>query len=96
LKTTIILLSLTQLHICKNQDAQAHNNLMLHVSTDIRNLTIKAGMEHTGELLDWLKVQYRTTSISTAYTNTATVKKIQIPGDCNPTPTINKLLALFT
>ena len=53
-------------------------------------------MEYTGELLDWLKVQYRTTSISTAYTNTATVKKIQIPGDCNPTPTINKLLALFT
>jgi len=38
-----------------NQDAQAHSNLMLYVSTNIRNLAVKAGMKHTGELLDWLK-----------------------------------------
>jgi len=30
-----------------NQDAQAHSNLMLRISTDIRDLAVKAGMEHT-------------------------------------------------
>ena len=74
-----------------------YSNLMLYVSTDIRNLAIKAGIEHTRELLDWLKAQYRTTtSISTTYTDTAAVDKLQIPEDCDPAPTIDKLLALFT
>jgi len=68
---------------------------MLHISTDIRNLTVKAGMEYTRELLDWLKVQYGMTSISAVYTNAATVDKLQVPGDCDLTPTIDKLLALF-
>jgi len=46
---------------------------MLCVSTDIRNLAVKEGMEHTGELLDWLKAQYGTMSISAAYTNAAAI-----------------------
>lgn len=35
-------------------------------------------------------------SISAAYTDAATVDKLQVLGDCNPTSTIDKLLALFT
>jgi len=49
---------------------------MLYVSTDIRNLAMKAGMEHTRELLNWLKAQYRTTSISAMYTNIAAIDKL--------------------
>jgi len=78
-----------------NQDAQAHSNLMLRISTDIRDLAVKAGMEHTRDLLDWLKMQYGTTSISAVCTDAAAVDKLQVPGNCDPTPTIDKLLALF-
>jgi len=35
------------------------------------------------------------TSISTTYTNAATVDKLQVIRDCDLTSTINKLLALF-
>jgi len=41
-----------------NQDAQVYSNLMLYISTDIKNLAMKADIEHTGKLLDWPKVQY--------------------------------------
>ena len=47
-------------------------------------------------LLDWLKTQYRTTSISAVYTDIVAIDKLQVPGDCDLTPTINKLLVLFT
>jgi len=49
---------------------------MLHISTDIRNLAVKAGIEHTGELLNWLKAQYGTISISTTYTNATAIDKL--------------------
>jgi len=79
-----------------NQNSQAYSNLMLDISPDIKNLTVKARMDTTKNLLDWLKTQYGTTSISTIYTDLVTVDKLQVPGDCNPMPTIHKLLALFT
>lgn len=79
-----------------NQNSQAYSNLMLDISPDIKNLTVKARMDTTKNLLDWLKTQYGTTSISTIYTDLVTVDKLQVPGDCNPMPTIDKLLALFT
>jgi len=68
---------------------------MLCISSDVRNLAVKAIMDTTKNLLDWLKTQYGTTSISAAYTNVVIVNKLQVPGDCNPMPTIDKLLALF-
>jgi len=52
-----------------NQNSQTYGNLMLHISPDIRNLTVKVRMNTMKNLLDWLKMQYGTTSISAAYTN---------------------------
>ena len=46
-------------------------------------------------LLNWLKMQYETTSISTTYTNVIIIDKLQVPEHCDPTFTIDKLLALF-
>jgi len=40
-------------------------------------------------------MQYGTTSISTTYTDIVTVNKLQIPGDCDPTPSLDRLLTLF-
>ena len=57
---------------------------------------MKAGIEHTRELLNWLKAQYGMASISAIYTDTATVDKLQVPEDYDPTSTIDKLLVLFT
>jgi len=37
---------------------------------------MKAGIEHTRELLNWLKAQYGMASISAIYTDTATVDKL--------------------
>ena len=34
-------------------------------------------------------------NIAAAYTNVVAVNKLQVPGDSNPIPVINKLLALF-
>ena len=79
-----------------DQDAKAYGNLILCISPDIRNLTVKAKMQDIKKLLDWLKIQYGTTSISAAYTDAITINKLFVLGDCNPTPTINRLLALFT
>ena len=42
---------------------------MLCISADIRNLATKAGRDITKDLLDWLKTQYGTTSISTVYSD---------------------------
>jgi len=78
-----------------NQNSQTYSNLMLCIFSDVRNLAVKARMDTTKNLLDWLKTQYETTSISAAYTDIVIVDKLQVPGDCNPTPTIDKLLALF-
>jgi len=69
---------------------------MLCISADIRNLSTKAGRDTTKDLLDWLKTQYGTTSISAAYLDVITIDKLRIPEDCNPAPTLDKLLALFT
>jgi len=69
---------------------------MLHISPDIRNLSIKAQMQDTKKLLNWLKTQYGTTSISATYTNTIAINKFFVPGDYNSTPTIDRLLAPFT
>ena len=80
----------------EDQDTQAYDNLMLHISADIRKLAVKAKMGNTRELLDWLKMQYDTTSISAAYADIVTINKLQIPGDCDPTPSLNRLLTLFT
>jgi len=80
----------------ENQNSQAYGNLMLCIFADIRNLATKAGRDTTKDLLDWLKTQYGTTSISAAYSDVVAVDKLRIPGDCNPTPTLDKLLALFT
>jgi len=79
-----------------NQNAQAYGNLMLHVSPDIRNLAVKAKKETMKDFLNWLKTQYGTTSIAAAYTDVVAVNKLQIPGDCDPTPALDRLLALFT
>jgi len=68
---------------------------MLCISTDIRNLAIKAKRNTTKDLLDWLKTQYGTTSISAAYSDIVAINKLRIPGDCNSTPTLDKLLSLF-
>jgi len=80
----------------EDQDAQAYGNLILHISADIRKLAVKAKMNNTRELLDWLKTQYGTTSISAAYADIVAINKLQIPGDCDPTPSLDRLLALFT
>jgi len=69
---------------------------MLHISPDVRNLAIKVRIDTMKNLLDWLKTQYRTTSISAVYTDIVAIDKLQVPGDCDLTPTINKLLVLFT
>jgi len=69
---------------------------MLHISADIRKLAVKAKMGNTRELLDWLKMQYDTTSISAAYADIVTINKLQILGDCDPTPSLDRLLTLFT
>ena len=79
-----------------NQDTQACGNLMLYISPDIRNLVTKERIVNTKELLDWLKAQYGTASIAAAYTDIVAVNKLQVPGDGDPTPAIDKLLALFT
>jgi len=39
---------------------------------------MKAKMDNTRELLDWLKMQYSTTSISATYADIVTVNKLQI------------------
>jgi len=69
---------------------------MLCISADIRKLAAKAKMDNTRELLDWLKMQYGTTSISATYADIVAINKLQIPGDCDPTPSLDRLLALFT
>ena len=79
-----------------NQNSQAYGNLMLCISADIRNLATKAKRDTTKDLLDWLKTQYSTTSISAAYSDVVAIDKLRIPGDCDPTPTLDKLLSLFT
>jgi len=78
-----------------NQNSQAYGNLMLCIFSDIRNLAVKARIDITKNLLDWLKTQYRTTSISATYTDIVIVDKLQVLGDCDPMPIIDKLLALF-
>lgn len=79
-----------------NQNSQTYGNLMLHIFFDIRNLAVKARIDTTKNLLDQLKTQYRTTSISTIYTDIVIINKLQVPGDYDPVPTIDKILALFT
>ena len=79
-----------------NQNSQAYGNLMLCISADIRNLASKAKRDTTKDLLDWLKTQYGTTSIFVVYSDVVAVDKLRIPGDCDPTPTLDKLLSLFT
>ena len=79
-----------------NQNSQAYGNLMLCISADIRNLASKAKRDTTKDLLDWLKTQYSTTSISATYSDVVAIDKLRIPGDCDPTPTLDKLLSLFT
>ena len=77
-------------------DAKPYGNLMLCSFSDIRNLAIKVQMQNTNRLLDWLKIQYGTTSILAAYTDAITINKLSVSGDCNPTSIIDRLLALFT
>lgn len=79
-----------------DQDTKTYSNLMLRISPDIRNLAVKTKIQDTKKLLDWLKTQYSTTSISAAYTDAIAVNKLFVLGDCNPTSTIDRLLALFT
>jgi len=67
----------------------------LHISANVKKLAIKAKMVNTRELLDWLKTQYGTTSISATYADIITINKLQISGDCDPTPSLDRLLALF-
>ena len=69
---------------------------MLCISIDIRNLAAKAKGDTTKDLLDQLKTQYGTTSISAAYSDVITVNKLRISRDCDPTLTLDKLLSLFT
>jgi len=64
-------------------------------STLVVKLGVKAKMENTRDLLNWLKAQYGTTSISAAYTDVVIVNKLYISGDCDPTPTLDRLLVLF-
>ena len=80
----------------EDQNAKAFGNLMLWISLDIRKLIVQAWKESTKDLLDWLKTQYSTATISAAYTDVIAVNKLFIPGDCNPTLAIYKLCALFT
>jgi len=80
----------------EDQNAQAYSNLMLCISADIRKLAVKAKIDNTRGLLNWLKMQYGTTSISAVYANIIVVNKLQIPGDCDPTSSLDRLLALFT
>jgi len=68
---------------------------MLHISTNIRNLVTRAKRDTIKDLLDWLKTQYSTTSIFAAYSDVVTIDKLRIPGDCDPTLTLDKLLSLF-
>jgi len=68
---------------------------MLCISADIRKLAAKAKMDSTRELLDWLKMQYGTTSISATYADIVAINKLQIPGDCDPIPSLDRLLVLF-
>jgi len=49
---------------------------MLYISSDIRNLVVKARMDTIKNFLDWLKTQYETTHISVAYTNIVIVNKL--------------------
>jgi len=77
-------------------DAKPYGNLMLCSFSDIRNLAIKVQMQNTNRLLDWLKIQYGTTSILATYTDAITISKLSVSGDCNPTSIIDRLLALFT
>ena len=79
----------------EDQDAQVYGKLILHISANVRKLAIKAKINNTRELLDWLKTQYGTTSISATYTDIVTINKLQISGDCDPTPSLDRLLALF-
>jgi len=67
----------------------------LHISANVRKLAIKAKMNNTRELLNWLKTQYGITSISATYADIVTVNKLQISGDCDLTPSLDRLLALF-
>jgi len=78
-----------------NQNSQAYGNLMLCISADIRNLATKAKRDTTKNLLDWLKTQYGITSISATYSDVIAIDKLRIPGDCDPTLTLDKLLSLF-
>jgi len=80
----------------EDQNAKAFGNLMLRISPDIRKLIVQARKESTKDLLEWLKTQYGTTTISAAYTDVIAINKLFIPGDCDPTPVIDKLRALFT
>ena len=79
----------------EDQDAQVYGNLILHISANVRKLAIKAKMNNTRELLNWLKTQYGITSISATYADIVTVNKLQISGDCDLTPSLDRLLALF-
>ena len=69
---------------------------MLCISADIKNLATKAKRDTTKDLLDQLKTQYGITSISATYSDIVTINKLRIPGDYNPTSTLDKLLSLFT
>jgi len=60
----------------ENQNSQAYGNLMLCIFADIRNLATKTGRDTTKDLLDWLKTQYGTTSISAAYLDVVAVDKL--------------------
>ena len=80
----------------EDQNAEAFSNLMLQISLDIRKLIVQAQKESTKDILDWLKTQYGTTTISAAYTNVIAVNKLLIPSDCDPTPAIDQLCILFT
>jgi len=51
---------------------------MLYISPDIRILAVKAQMQDTKKLLDWLKIQYSTMSTSAAYTDVITVNKLSV------------------
>jgi len=84
---------------CENwedQNAKAFGNLMLQIFLDIRKLIVQAQKKSTKDLLEWLKTQYSTTTISAAYTDVIAINKLFIPGNCDPTPVIDKLCTLFT
>ena len=69
---------------------------MLRIFPDIRKLIVQAWKKSTKDLLEWLKTQYSTTTISAAYTDVIAINKLFISGDCNPTLAIDKLRTLFT